>query len=292
MSLRRKNLNITLLILCLILGGWAAWLYRRPPLVSAAETEEHVAKLPSRDTVYVVSVERPDAAVVADAAEIAAEAAEDTASVPAHAAVERELPTIRVETTGFRDAEPRTMAADHPFRKEALKILSGRLEETDSASRHKILSYCEHLRTSYTTRDIDFIRQVFSDNALIIVGHVVKSGERFDSTMTDNSKVRYSIRSKKAYIDKLSRIFASGKEIDVRFSDFRIMRHATVEGLYGVTLRQKYSCGAYSDDGYLFLLWDFRDRSMPLIHVRTWQPSLSISTGDDEIIEIGDFNLE
>lgn len=70
------------------------------------------------------------------------------------------------------------------------------------------------------------------------------------------------------------------------------MRHATAEGIYGVTLRQNYSCGAYSDDGYMFLLWDFRDSSMPLIHVRTWQPSSSIVAGDDDIIDMGDFNLE
>ncbi len=62
--------------------------------------------------------------------------------------------------------------------------------------------------------------------------------------------------------------------------------------IYGVTLRQKYSCDQYSDDGYLFLLWDFRDASMPLIHVRTWQPTPEIVAGNDEVIEIGDFNLE
>ncbi len=121
------------------------------------------------------------------------------------------------------------MSAGHPFRQEALKILSGRLEETDSASRHKILSYCEHLRASYETRDIDFIRQVFSDDALIIVGHVVRSREGYNTALTDNSKVRYSIRSKKEYLEKLSHIFNSGKDIDVRFSEFRIMRHATAK---------------------------------------------------------------
>ena len=197
-----------------------------------------------------------------------------------------------VRTTNFSDVEPSTLAADNPFRAEAARVLSGRLEETDSISRRKILSYCEHLRTSYTTRDIDFIRQVFSDNALIIVGHVVRTGERPGAAVSNNSKVIYNLRSKREYIEKLSRIFDSGKAVDVDFSEFRIMRHPTVRGLYGVTLRQKYSCGTYSDDGYLFLLWDFRNMSMPLIHVRTWQPSLSENPDEDDIIGIGDFNLE
>ena len=133
---------------------------------------------------------------------------------------------------------------------------------------------------------------MFSDNALIIVGHVVKTGDKPVSAIGNNSKVIYHLRSKREYIAKLSRIFDSGKAVDVDFSEFRIMRHPTMEGIYGVTLRQKYSCGSYSDDGYLFLLWDFRNMSMPLIHVRTWQPSLSVNPDEDDIIGISDFNLE
>ncbi len=195
------------------------------------------------------------------------------------------------QNTRFRDADIASFGFDNPFRAEARKVMSGRLEETDSISRHRILSYCEHLRTSYTTRDIDFIRQVFSDNALIIVGHTVKTGQK-DTSGNGNKKVVYSIRSKKEYIERLEKIFNANKKIDVGFSDFKILRHPTMKGIYGVTLRQKYSCDQYSDDGYLFLLWDFRDPSMPLIHVRTWQPSPEIINGNEDVIEIGDFNLE
>ena len=85
--------------------------------------------------------------------------------------------------------------------------------------------------------------------------------------------------------------FADSKSIDVKFSDFRIMRHPTMDGIYGVILRQKYKSDRYADDGYLFLLWDFRNESMPCIHVRTWQPSVTVSD-DNDIISIGDFNLE
>ena len=237
---------------------------------------------------------QPDSAAIPRRAEATAapQAAPADTAAPQPRASAVELAARTVAATGFRDAEPRKMLADHPFRREAEKVLSGRLEETDSTSRHKILSYCEHLRTSYTTRDIDFIRQVFSDNALIIVGHVVRTGGKPGASISGNSKVVYNLRSKRDYLEKLSRIFDSGRAVDVRFSDFRILRHPTVEGIYGVTLRQKYSSGDYSDDGYLFLLWDFRNMSMPLIHVRTWQPSLSVNPDEDDIIGIGDFNLE
>lgn len=86
-------------------------------------------------------------------------------------------------------------------------------------------------------------------------------------------------------------MFSTNSKVDVRFSDFRILRHPTMDGIYGVTLRQRYSSDRYSDDGYLFLLWDFRDRSMPVIHVRTWQSASSVADGS-EIISIQDFNLQ
>lgn len=293
MRFRRRKLNISLIVLSIILGGLAVWLYRRPPLVLSPESNIPEMQSSVTDSVaadYAIA-EQPLAG-----ADTTDTPADSTESAPATATSERERPASPFRGSGgystrFRDVSPRTMIADHPFRVEAQKVLSGRLEETDSVSRHKILSYCEHLRTSYTTRDIDFIRQVFSDNALIIVGHVVRTGDSV-SVADYSDKVRYSIRSKKSYLERLAKIFDSGKEIDVRFSDFRIMRHPTVKGIYGVTLHQKYSCGSYSDDGYLFLLWDFRDMSMPQIHVRTWQPSLTIANGDDEMIDIGDFNLE
>ena len=184
----------------------------------------------------------------------------------------------------------KTMAQSNPFYKEASKIMQGKLAETDARRRRTILNYCEHFRTAYTTKDIDFLRQVFSDKALIIVGNVVKSIANDDKCQAE-SWVTFAIHSKRDYLARLSKVFAANQKIDVRFSGFRILRHPTMDGIYGVTLRQQYKSDRYSDDGYLFLLWDFRDKSMPLIHVRTWQPAATVHSGDD-VINIQDFNLE
>ncbi len=184
----------------------------------------------------------------------------------------------------------KTMAQSNPFYKEASKIMQGKLNEIDAKRRHMILNYCEHFRTAYTTKDIDFLRQVFSDKALIIVGNVIKPATN-DNKCQAEPKVTYAIHSKRDYIARLSKVFAANQKIDVKFSGFRIMRHPTMDGIYGVTLRQQYKSDRYCDDGYLFLLWDFRDKSMPLIHVRTWQPAQSIGNGN-EVISMQDFNLE
>ena len=185
-----------------------------------------------------------------------------------------------------------TMAKDNPFFAEASKVISGKLEEKDADNRRMILNYCEHLRTSYTTKDIDFLRQVFSDQALIIVGHVVKTADNNRAAgIEGDEKVTFSLKTTKEYLERLEMVFAANKKIDVKFTDFRIMRHPTMEGIYGVSMKQEYTSDRYSDDGYLFILWDFRNESMPLIHVRTWQPAASVN-GEKEIIGIRDFYLE
>lgn len=192
---------------------------------------------------------------------------------------EVKLPTVDV----------RTVAHNSPFFAEASKIISGKLEETDATHRRQILNYCEHLRTAYTTKDIDFLRQVFSDDALIIVGSVVRQTKEGAKVGAD-SRVSYALHTKADYLARISKVFGMNKKVDVRFSDFRIMRHPTKDGIYGVSLRQRYKSDRYADDGWLFLLWDFRNASMPLIHVRTWQPSATL--GNDGVIDISDFNLE
>ena len=99
------------------------------------------------------------------------------------------------------------------------------------------------------------------------------------------------MHTKRSYLSRLTKVFAANKKVDVRFTDFRILRHPTRDGIYGVSMRQRYRSDRYADDGWLFLLWDFRNPSMPLIHVRTWQPSVAVEGGDG-VIDISDFNLE
>lgn len=282
MAVKRRIVNISLLILCSTLVGMAVWILRQPS-----------THIPTGDAEVSEPVENTDTVV----ADITADSLNAPTVVPSAPETQPDLKTLpansykEIPSTTLSKADLKSMIGDHPFAKEAAKVISGRLEESDSMSRRSILNYCEHLRTAYTTKDIDFIRQVFSDDALIIVGHMVKSGKTSDLIAGASDHVRYSIRTKDAYINRLAEVFAANKKIDIRFSDFRIMRHPSITGIYGVTLRQKYSSDLYSDEGYLFLLWDFRNASMPQIHVRTWQLAESV-TDTDDLIGLGDFNLQ
>lgn len=88
-------------------------------------------------------------------------------------------------------------------------------------------------------------------------------------------------------------IFASNSYIKVTFDEIKVMRHPTNKDFYGVTLHQGYTSNRYHDDGYLFLLWDFRDESMPQIHVRTWQPDKlnGERLPEDDIFTLSDFDI-
>ena len=222
-------------------------------------------------------------------AAISGRTAAGDASVGGPAAAAVSAPVSRRDVK-LPSTDIRRLAHDNPFYAEAAKILHGRLTDTDAASRRQILNYCEHLRTAYTTKDVDFLRQVFSDDALIIVGNVVRTSKEPGRVQAD-SRVSYALHTKRDYLARLAKVFAANRQVVVRFSDFRIMRHPTKDGIYGVSLRQRYRSDRYSDDGWLFLLWDFRNASMPLIHVRTWQPSDRVE-GSDGVVDISDFNLE
>ena len=174
-------------------------------------------------------------------------------------------------------------------------MTSGKLEETDAENRRMILNYVEHLRTSYTTKDIDFLEQLFSEHALIVVGTVVHAAPQEEKNYLSPSQVVYNVKSKREYLARLREVFKANRQIDVTFSDFHIMRHPTRPGIYGVSLRQQYRSDIYSDDGYLFLLWDFRDETSPKIHVRTWQPRMQADhtpLPESELFNISNFNLE
>lgn len=172
-------------------------------------------------------------------------------------------------------------------------------EVTDMRRRQMILDYVEHFRTAYNEKDLNFLEQVFSDDAIIITGKVTQV-KKIDSPITFN-KVTYKTQNKDQYIAGLRRIFGLTKYIRVTFSEIKIMRHPTLNDYYGVLLRQgyyaQYTGSKYEDDGYLFLLWDFTDEEHPLIHVRTWQPywmndAKTQHIDEEEIFDISDFNID
>lgn len=169
-------------------------------------------------------------------------------------------------------------------------------EVTDLRRRQLILDYVEQFRTAYNQKDLDFLEAVFSDDALIITGKVIKRTTGDGIRLPD--KIEYKKQSKREYLSRLAVVFQNNKQIRVTFDEIEVMRHPGHKDFYGVTLHQGYSSDRYHDDGYLFLLWDFRNEDYPQIHVRTWQPDSYNPDGKgnrripkDEIFSLSDFDI-
>lgn len=169
-------------------------------------------------------------------------------------------------------------------------------EVTDLRRRQLILDYVEQFRTAYNQKDLDFLEAVFSDDALIITGKVIKRTTGDGIRLPD--KIEYKKQSKREYLSRLAVVFQNNKQIRVTFDEIEVMRHPGHKDFYGVTLHQGYSSDRYHDDGYLFLLWDFRNEELPQIHVRTWQPDSYNPDGKgnqripkDEIFSLSDFDI-
>lgn len=148
------------------------------------------------------------------------------------------------------------------------RIFKRQDDVVDMRRRQIILDYVERFRTAYNTKDLNFMNQIFGDDALIITGRVIQTKE-------SSYKVEYRRKDKEQYLADLKRVFNANKSIHVEFSDVKINIHPSKHDFYYVRLIQNYRSDLYRDEGYLFLLWDFSegDDKMPIIHVRVWQPN-------------------
>ena len=157
-----------------------------------------------------------------------------------------------------------------------------RLNDLDR--RMQIQYWVEQFRTAYCEKNINFMEKVFSEDALIVTGKVMK---RVDCEIPQ-PKVEYTTMGKKQYLSNLRRVFSNNSYINVHFDDISLVRHASKPNFYGVTLRQGWSSSNYSDEGIVFIIWDFTDELNPKILVRTWQP---MEEDDERIFKLKDFKL-
>lgn len=159
-----------------------------------------------------------------------------------------------------------------------------------SESRYQLIQFIEYYKTAYALKRLDYIESIFNDNALIIVGAVLKQSKSIDgmyNTLSDNN-VRYIRLNKQEYIKRLGRAFHSKEFINIRFEDNVVKKVNGDDRIYGIQIAQFYESSNYSDFGYLFLMVDLNDTSNPQVYVRTWQPQ---KNADGSIFGLTDFDL-
>ena len=174
------------------------------------------------------------------------------------------------------------------------KIMQNGNEISDLRRRMTILDYVEHFRTAYNMKDLPFLNQIFSEDALIITGRVIKVQK--SEVFPTGDKIIYSKQNKKQYLTNLRKAFATAKYIKVNFDDIKVVAHPTKNNIYGVTVHQEWNSNRYRDEGYVFMIWDFTNEDEPKIHVRTWQPDYTDKAkkkpiNPNDVFSLSDFVL-
>ena len=165
----------------------------------------------------------------------------------------------------------------------------------DIEERRTILKFVEDFKSFYTEKNLEAIYNIFDENALIVTGRVITPKGNAAEISDQRKKVIYTKQNRDQYKANLRKVFKNNKYIHVDFSNIELMRHWSRQGFYGVRLRQKwdsqkYDGKTYNDEGYVFLLWDFRNKEQPKIHVRSWSPAENIK-GEDDLLTPEDFGV-
>lgn len=147
-------------------------------------------------------------------------------------------------------------------------------EVWDMDSRLILTNFLEEYKTAYALKDLDFIKNVFDDNAVIITGRVTNRTkfaiER--SNYLDSKIIKYNRYTKKEYLRHLEHCFAGNEYINIRFANNDIVKAGKGGETYGIQIKQDYFSSTYGDTGYLFIMVDINNPDSPVIKVRTWQP--------------------
>ena len=173
------------------------------------------------------------------------------------------------------------------------KIKESGITITEIRHRTLALDFLEQFGTAYCRKDLPFIEQVFSDNALIITGNklIVTDKDAGPKTV-----VKYKEMNKEQYISNLKSVFANNKSLDIKFAEdkIKIFQHPNNSNIYAIRCWQDWNSikldgnKGYSDSGWLTLIIDFTNEDAPAIWVRAWQdPGFT----EKELIKVGDFNF-
>ena len=151
-------------------------------------------------------------------------------------------------------------------------------------SRYSLLTFMEDYQTAYILQDIDYIREIFSDDAIIIVGKYEDAGALMPQKgFKDGSvfgargpKINYTRFDKDTYLKNLAGLFKRNDWTHISFEENDIEKINTGklldnEALW-IEIRQNWSVASgYNDTGYLALQLNLK-QSGSRINVRTFTP--------------------
>lgn len=168
----------------------------------------------------------------------------------------------------------------------------GTADEKDARRRAFIDDFLATYEAAYEKKEIEYIKNFFSDDALIITETKKLKPTGSKETIPSTRKTRpYKtvVENRMEYIGRLQRIFDANISIKLSIAGKKIRQHAKYPEIYGVNFTQIWKDQNGGDNlesqmpGFVFLMIDFKHgEQTPVIHVRTWQPKDNIEKEQDK----------
>lgn len=165
-------------------------------------------------------------------------------------------------------------------------------EQKDARRRAFIDDFLATYEAAYEKKEIEYIKNFFSDDALIITETKKLKPTGCKETIPSTRKTRpYQtvVENRVEYIGRLQQIFDANISIKLSIAGKRIRQHAKYPEIYGVNFTQIWKDQNGGDNlesqmpGFIFLMIDFKHgEQTPVIHVRTWQPKDNIEKEQDK----------
>lgn len=164
--------------------------------------------------------------------------------------------------------------------KDAMNTIMSKTYWSDTV-RQTLVTFLENYKTAFAFKQLKYLESIFSNDAIIIVGHVVKKKETVgDGQQVINQYITRTQYTKEKYMQNLARCFDQQEFVNIRFGNVDVVKAGIGGELYGIQIKQDYYSSTYGDQGYLYLQVDFNN-DLPLIRIRTWQ-----ETPDPELMKL------
>lgn len=149
-----------------------------------------------------------------------------------------------------------------------------------------VRNFLEDYRTAYALKDLNYLQDIFSPGALIVIGRKVTKMVNRDGIVRPQKGMETLQLSTEQYLNRLERIFLNNTYINVCFSDYVVKRVFPGHEIYSVQVKQDYFSTHYGDSGYLTLCVDLRDPSKPIVHIRAWQEEADPNWGWLDVFKV------
>ncbi len=182
-------------------------------------------------------------------------------------------------TFRFNEADKKIQSLAFSLTEKAEDDIFNAAASWPEVSRFAILQFMEDYQTAFALKRLHYIDQIFSDDAIIITGSVLKKAptETLEGTMLDFGRddVNFIRQNKQQYLTRLKKHFNDRMYTHLTFEDnqTRVINAPRLPKgtAFAIQINQLYDSPVYSDKGYLTLILD-ASKELPIIHVRLWQP--------------------